>query len=392
MAEVKVRMYNVGFGDCFVVSYVGPTRTHRLLMDCGMHLSGQGPRPIHDVARQVIDDARDADGIARFDVVAASHRHFDHIAGFDSPMWADVEVAEVWLPWIENRKDPDAKRIHDKQVNAALGLQTLLAGRPDAASEILLLNSLTNDGAAATLLDGFKGHPLRRFLPSSKDPESFTTEVLPGATIHVLGPSRDEAVIRDMDPPPVQSYLRLLGIDADDAAGTPLRPFAGLGTPVPKEARDKTLKKLHSLLGRAPIELAVAIDGAVNGTSLVLVLEIGKAVILLAGDAQWGTWHAALSLPEWVKVLNRVTFMKVGHHGSHNASPRDLIDGPIPDRIPAMISVKPVDRWPRVPLKGLLETLTRKNMRWIRSDKAQADDPFFTVAEDGSTVDLVLTA
>jgi len=389
MTDTKVRMYNVGFGDCFVVSYQGPTRMHRILLDCGMHLSGQGPRPILEVAAQVIDDARDSDGVSRFDVVVATHRHYDHIAGFDSPLWADVEVREVWLPWIENRKDPDARRIHDKQVKAALGLQVLLAARPDAASEMLLVNAISNDGAAKTLLDGFKGHSLRRYLPTTKDPESFTTEALPGLTVHVLGPSRDEAVIRDMEPPPVQSYLRLLGVDVGDDGDAPLRPFADQGVSVAPEARDASIKKLHRLLQRAQIELAVAIDDAVNGTSLVLVLEIGSAVLVFAGDAQWGTWQSALRNDAWRDLLGRATFLKVGHHGSHNASPRDLVDGPIPDGIPAMISVTHVDRWPRIPRNGLLEALTRKNIHWIRSDKAMGDDTF-TVAADGSTVDLVV--
>jgi beta-lactamase superfamily II metal-dependent hydrolase len=389
MADLRVRMYNVGFGDCFVLSYDGPDRTHRLLVDCGMHISGKGPRPILEVARSVIADVADPDGITRFDVVVATHRHYDHIAGFDSPMWADVEVGEVWLPWIENRKDPDARRIHDKQVKAALGLQALLAVRRDVAAELLVMNAISNDGAATTLLDGFKGHPLRRYLPTSTDPESFATDVLPMVTVHVLGPSRDAAVIRDMDPPPIQSYLRLLGVAPDEAEDEALKPFPGKGVPVATAGRDKPTRKLHELLRRSGIELAIALDDAVNGTSLVLVLEIGKAVVVLAGDAQWGTWHAALSNPAWVELLGRATFLKVGHHGSHNASPRDLIDGPIPDGIPAMVSVTHVDRWPRIPRTGLLDALTRKQIHWIRSDTATSDD-VFTVAADRSTVDLAI--
>ena len=49
-ASVAVRMYNVGFGDCFLLTIPMADGVRRILIDCGTHLSGQGPRPIKQVA------------------------------------------------------------------------------------------------------------------------------------------------------------------------------------------------------------------------------------------------------------------------------------------------------------------------------------------------------
>lgn len=48
---------------------------------------------------------------------------------------------------------------------------------------------------------GFRSVQERRYLPTRKKAErSFSTPVLPEVEIHVLGPSRDEDIIRDMEP------------------------------------------------------------------------------------------------------------------------------------------------------------------------------------------------
>jgi beta-lactamase superfamily II metal-dependent hydrolase len=106
--EVIVRTYNVGFGDAFLVSIPGPSRPHQILIDCGS-IKSNGPS-IQDVVRTIIADATDGDGRARLDLVIATHRHRDHVLGFEKPEWDDVEVGEVWMPLTEDPKDPGRAR------------------------------------------------------------------------------------------------------------------------------------------------------------------------------------------------------------------------------------------------------------------------------------------
>ncbi|NLI17473.1 MAG: MBL fold metallo-hydrolase, partial [Actinomycetales bacterium] len=107
---VHVRMYNVGFGDAFLVTVSRAGGTWRMLVDCGVHNQGQA-RPIRDSVRAIIADLRaaSADGVPRLDVVVATHRHADHVSGFAVDDWEEVEVGEVWLPYVADDDDPDAQ-------------------------------------------------------------------------------------------------------------------------------------------------------------------------------------------------------------------------------------------------------------------------------------------
>lgn len=378
-----VRMYNVGFGDCFLVLVPASDGVRRVLIDCGSHLAAPGPRPIREVAEQIVADVADEGGQPRIDVVVATHRHYDHVAGFDSAVWQRVLVREVWMPWVEDPRDPRARRIHDAQTRAALGLQQLVASlRAGDAEREIVANALSNEGAMATLHRGFSGRPLRRFLPAEGEP-SFETTALPDVGIHLLGPSRDEAVLRDMDPPPAESYLRLAG---GEAAAEVLRPFP-VSLPAEELERDPQIQRLRKELEVDAFDLAVALEAAVNGTSLVLAFEIGRAVLLFTGDAQWGTWRAALAEPLWRPLLARTTFLKIGHHGSHNATPRQLVESLLPDDFIAMVSVTGVARWPRIPKKELLARLRMKTPKLVRSDRLEDTPPGFVRAPDNSYVE-----
>jgi len=62
----------------------------------------------------------------------------------------------------------------------------------------------------------------------------------------------------------------------------------------------------------------------------MLMLEISGTFLLFPGDAQWGTWNAVMEDPEWKQLLERIAFYKIGHHGSHNATPKDFVEAMIP--------------------------------------------------------------
>jgi beta-lactamase superfamily II metal-dependent hydrolase len=366
-----------------------------------------------EVVASIIEAVRDDDGVPRIDVVVATHRHKDHVSGFANAMWNQVEVKEVWMPWTETPDDPEAARIRESQAGLAVALQAgLTAPGADTDEDLIEMvgNALSNESAMATLHEGFRGKALRRFLPiPAPEPPSggrtygpaphrtFTTDVLPGVTIHVMGPSRDEDLITQMDPPRGKSYLQYLaGLGDDDAEdeAAPL-PFARGQEIEPDKfegdfkdfAIPADLRKQIQKLSQPDLEsLAASLDSAVNGTSLMLMLKVGKAHLLLPGDAQWGTWKAALEDPEWRALLEKTDFYKVGHHGSHNATPREFVEEVLKDKKPirGMVSVRVIDRWkdsvPRVPL---LEALEQHHHRIVRSDQPDgATDGFSAVPGD----------
>jgi beta-lactamase superfamily II metal-dependent hydrolase len=400
---LSVRMYDVGFGDCYLLTIpVADGQNLKILFDCGSIKLGAHSESMRKVVQHVIDDLRDDPAKApHVDVVVATHRHRDHILGFDDQAWSAVEVGEVWMPWTEKPGDPIALKLRTQQMRMAEHLVSRLEKALRAApndkmlqlGSYLALNALTNDGAVRTLQTGFVGEPLRRYL-AEEDPTAswFTTPVLPGVTIHVLGPSHDESVINEMDPPLGESYLKMMETGSDDLAEHPLpfnqdwtitaadyaADYGELDRDLPSDRRDQI--RLASSGGDDA--MAMVLDKALNGTSLVLVIQVGNAMLLFPGDAQWGTWRLALA--NHADLLKSVTFYKVGHHGSHNATPRDFVDqylGASGQPVQLMISVNPTDNWPSVPKQELLDAFQqKKGCKVARSDKpAEAAAAGFTL-------------
>lgn len=399
-----MRMYDVGFGDCFLLTIPTSQGVRRVLFDCGSIKTGS--LPMKKVVEAVLEDVRDAEnGSPRIDVVVATHRHKDHVSGFDHPAWAGVQVHEVWMPWTEDPTDTEGKRIRDIQSRLAAQLTTQLQTNLKAAEEAdrerlaarleLALNALSNEGAMRTLHRGFAGSPLRRFLPvkESRLPW-FESSALPGVTVHVLGPSRDADIIRDLDPPAGQSYLKLMeslgGGDARDPSPfSPdwrMRPedYEGEFQELSMNLTEKDRTILRQIGFGFDEAVAAALDQAVNGTSLMLILQIGSATLLFPGDAQWGTWHKALETPEFRSLLRETNFYKVGHHGSHNATPVDFLDKVVGQEFWAMVSTGKVAQWPNVPKLELLAAMGKKTKKIVRSDQLQnAPQQAFTLIREG---------
>jgi hypothetical protein len=340
-----------------------------------------------EVVAQIVEDVTDADGVARIDLVVGTHRHRDHVSGFAQPHWSAVEVGEVWMPWTEDPKDPIATRIRERQSAVAralaLAVEQLAADAPERA---LAENALANARAMDTLHRGFAGSPVRRFLPRGRavvsDPGGAP---LAGGKVvaSVLGPPRDEAIIRDMDPPQGAGYLRIAG---GGAAEQEAAPFGASWTVDPRVlAEDERLQRLlltgkrrEAIEQAADVNLfgiAVALEKAINGTSLVLAFRLGHACLLFAGDAQWGTWRRMLDSRDATALLERTSFVKVGHHGSHNATPRrfvELLAGRAdPPDCWAMVSTRTMARWKEIPKPELIDAL-RGVTRVARSDEGAA--------------------
>lgn len=124
----------------------------------------------------------------------------------------------------------------------------------------------------------------------------------------------------------------------------------------------------------------MALDKAVNGTSLMIVLKVGATYLLFPGDAQWGTWLAAMNNTEAADLLRKAKFYKVGHHGSHNATPVDFVERLMPRGTVSMCSTNKVTKWPDIPRQPLIDALVAKQVKLARSDKTnQADAATFQV-------------
>jgi hypothetical protein len=120
---------------------------------------------------------------------------------------------------------------------------------------------------------------------------------------------------------------------------------------------------------------------------LVLLFHVGDAWLLFPGDAQWGTWNEILNHPVHSRLLENLTFYKVGHHGSHNATPIRFVERYVTGDVRAMLPYGKVDKWPSIPRDGLLTCLADKKVAVARSDQAPAPaGPFTSVEVDGEVL------
>lgn len=402
--KIKIRMYAVGFGDCFLIRFKSFDSEHFMLIDCGVHAAQPGNvKRMSDIVGRVIDDVIAIRGAPRLDVVVGTHRHRDHVFGFEDPRWDSVKVGAVWMPWTEDPDDPVATDLRTRQSKRALNLDeisTTATGKGWTAVKKVLDNNLKNEAAMFTLHHGFAGGPAHYFLPEVPDrvsPIPFTA-ALPGVRVHVLGPSRDERVIRDLTPPKDRTYLAGAPNTIVDSGMANLPDFAAF------EVDQETYTSQHPGLTakfntgvmvtasrRDPLSLAVALEQAVNGTSLVLAFEFAGHVLIFPGDAQWGTWEQAMNDPVSQELLKRTTVLKVGHHGSHNATPKRLLEEFISGAAAALIPVT-TGVFPGIPRQPLLDELAsgERFSEVVRSDQAPVASPNIETDPDGWWTELTL--
>lgn len=381
---IRVRMYRVGFGDCFLLSLPvadaaanGDTHRH-VLIDCGVHFKGD---------LKMMDSA--VDHIAettkrKLAIVIATHSHQDHISGF-SNKFSSFEIGEVWMPWCEDVRDKQALKLQKKHIALTERLRQHFeaearrtpVNKTRAAAMAAVANLVQNKTAMTLLRAGFNVNAQVRYLNASdylKNAGGIT-----GLSVNILGPPRDEKFLAKMDPPAGQSYLRMDGNQSNRLDA--VQPFAGRWRLKPSDPafNDKRLSHLKlsdeeaktlqkELAAPSMNSLAFALDQAKNNTSLVTLFSFRGQQLLFPGDAQWGNWKFWLDKDDAEAILSGVTFFKIAHHGSHNATPRDALEKMSKGKFAAMVSTQtvPWDSIPRMPLMDRLGEMTMN--RVVRSD------------------------
>jgi hypothetical protein len=300
------------------------------------------------------------------------------------------------VPFVEHPTDPDAKLLRRAQAAAARKLAALVEARQknladdDLTARNMLgaamefaVNSSRNEVAMDRLLSRkegtrFANEPEVRYMPD-EDKERNTIEVDKcGAVAHILGPPRDPQLIKKMHPPKSAGWLTL-SLDDDGDDGTADKPVPLFNhnlivreNKVPKAlltaGKDLALDTLTNDSGL--LAAASILERSVNNTSLFFVLDVGGTRFLFPGDAQYGAWEYVRSDPETLALITSVDFYKVGHHGSHNATPKAFVEEEWGVPGDAMVPWGLVEQWKKtIPKKELIASLTKHHHRVIRPDK-----------------------
>ena len=378
-SDVRIRMYNVGFGDCFLLSFPNRGGHRHVLVDCGAHAKGSLGN-LEKVAQNISDTTG-----GRLDAIVATHRHQDHIWGFERgrETFRSMTIDEVWLPWVEEVGNDDARamwKTHD-QVRAML--QARLAMAPASprrsAVEAVLLNLKPNQVALDELRSRFgRGKTGVKYLYGGHD-DLVAPCGIEGLVVKVLGPPKEEKFLKKMKAPKAERWsLAMAGAAAGVGGLTEIfqAPFderwedpAG-GAYWQSEATkvfDKAERNLFDRQIGDALDLAFALEDAVNNSSLALLFQFGGQGLLMPGDAQWGNWASWMSGTLGDSVFDEVTLYKAGHHGSHNATPKSIVDR-LPPSVTVLVPTHPKP-FPTIPEPKLIAALeARSRRRVVRSD------------------------
>jgi len=368
---IRIRMYRVGFGDCFLVSLPVDGGYKHMLVDCGVHARGD----IGTMDQVVADIAQETGG--KLAVVIATHAHQDHISGFakgKETFKGFAEVGEVWMPWTENLKDDQASKLRRKRLALAMQLEQhfKLAANPSPQALSAVMNITGNESALDFLHSGFGGKAKVRYLQAGDQIEKTP---VPGLSVKVLGPPRDQEFLSRMDPPAGQRYLHL-GDNSKPVTGNVVKPFLerwvvprrdrSLNTVRLDETSQKELKK--QLADSSLDSLAFTIDQALNNTSVVTLLTFSGQNLLFPGDAQYGNWQSWLQQEGSADLLDGISFYKVSHHGSFNATPKGALEKMPLGKFAAMASTQNVP-WASIPRMPLMKALAEQaKNKVVRSD------------------------
>ncbi len=361
---VEIRAYQVGFGDCFLVSFVYAKGERRhVLIDFGTTaLPRRGNKPVKPsehlprIARHIKAVCED-----RLTAIVATHRHADHISGYATDgrsggagkIIAGCKPKLVLQPWTEDpkaardarRATAGSKRSPKKFVASLEAMHRLaqhawnVALRPPPSMSVaaakqlrfLGMDNIKNRSAVQNLIAMGKRRGARAVW-ARHGSASGLERLLPGVKVHVLGPpdlTQTEKIrkMRSSDP---DEFWQLLG-SAPALRGMRIAPVANRargGKKVPAEAR-WFRDRIAELSAEQLLEIVRVLDDQMNNTSLILLFEVGKKKLLFPGDAQLENWSWALQdAPDHQKtrkLLAAVDFYKVGHHGSRNATPKTLL-------------------------------------------------------------------
>lgn len=359
---MNIRTYQVGFGDCFLLSfnYDGGKKKH-VLIDFGTKALPKGaPKGL------MLQIAKNIKEVVGDDLVAvvATHRHQDHISGFQrsngkgsGDIIRSLKPKIVVQPWTEHpdlaedATGPKFKRfgkgapghiaalsnIHDLAAQVVEAAQR--SRMPRAMRERVSFigeDNVKNLDAVKNLMD--MGKPVYVFSGAKSGLES----VLPGVKVHVLGPPTVDQSKK------IKSYAKTSdqywGFQARAmraAAGASKgkrrakdkanvlfpRHVASRGPNYPVETR-WLVYRARAMQSEQLLSIVTMLDKVMNNTSVILVFEVGNKRLLFPGDAQLENWLYALDGTDnkYKALLQKIDLYKVGHHGSWNATPKKLWD------------------------------------------------------------------
>ena len=392
--KLLVRMYNVGLGDCIYIRVPDNGANRHILIDCG-NTDGDEDllgRAVDHLIGELAHDPTNQD----LDLLVVTHPHQDHIAGFGqvADKFLKFKIKNIWLSASMNKQHPQAPKSLQLGEFADELLEELSSLPLDPAFDGLVkeLFALSNKPALTALREtlpdrnGLELDKNFRYVHDEDEPPSLFEA---GSTkLHILGPRNDiDSEYLGKIENALSEFTGFTGLMAGEQASTFSKNWVNAAFH-PKNINTRDFRRLRERLFKNALAFVLSNSELVNNTSVVLLLEWGGRRLLFPGDAQClltrdgqykkgsknGSWNVMWHYYHKDKLKDPLDFLKVGHHGSHNATPwvkpngeehavNKIFDTLVPkagaQKTQVVISTERM-KYPTIPDRHLLEELGKR--------------------------------
>ena len=389
MQSLRVRVYNVRFGDAILISVPeeeGDAIVLRhILIDVGNALGTAGGQDF--VFKPILNDIRAQLDGAPVDLYIMTHEHMDHVQGL---FYGETKEALPRLPvsnaWITaSAEDGYYERQWPKEDGDDKPLKQPGQARLEAAAAY----EAGAQFVAALRLAGVTTNPFVDALLNVNNPNSsqdcvdYLRQLAPPANTHYVYRGKDRLDERhpfktaklDLWAPEENTaiyYGEFRQVSLGIAAGGEGEPVKLADVDPPPGVDAGAFYRLVAYRRENVFGNLLAIDKAKNNSSVVLFLQWRGWNLLFPGDAEIRSWQEMDKRGQ----LQPVHFLKISHHASENGTPEDQLFNKLfpltqPDRRSRVAVASTFDHvYDPIPHP---HTLERYQARGVRTYKVHAE-------------------
>jgi hypothetical protein len=327
---LDVRAWNVLFGDAILISWDEADRKHHAMVDFG-NFTNDPNASFQDVFDDVLGIT---DG--HLDLVVITHRHLDHLEGFYSlraSFARDFTVDRLWHAHVTSGTDAifelAGRRVRELAPAGALAIGADLGGiyRNNFGAPGLTTKDRMDD------IEAEMGVPASGIFAVHREQDLDASGAVPPGwskmSVEVIAPEQESLIYLTED---VHAMAMAAATARGGSGQGDLFPWRTISLERSEFAQLADFARLRRRIRAEADEVLDAVNTTRNNTSVVTRWTYsgatGTVTLLLAGDAQEKSWA--------VMRDNGVDFsadlIKVGHHGSHNASPDWAFAEVFPDK------------------------------------------------------------
>lgn len=333
MSKLRVRVYNVRFGDAILLTIpeedeLGAAKTIHVLIDIGNALAREGGRD--DVFEPILKDILAVLDGEPLDLYIMTHEHMDHIQGLmygAAELNLDLKAREVWMTASSEPDYYDRFEKAKKQKRAALTIYDDITGffaawpAAPPPPEIASLLALNDPRASRDCVDHIASIGPQPPLYVHREAEIDRRSPFRRTRVRLLAPEEDTSVYYGRLSPHTLAPVDPNKVDTAMAAAT-LTPPVGVS--------ERDFAELIEFRSSGMSSNLLQIDKAANNSSVVIELEWEGWILLLPGDAEEKSW----AIMDRKGLLRPAHFLKVSHHGSVNGTPPEVYEKVLPEIAP----------------------------------------------------------